>query len=237
MSIIDKLIEVQNLDKKTEELKTVISILKEGPPLKKECQEKESEVIHIKKEFLKKQSELMSKNLDLQDNLDRQKDIDFKISSGKIKNPKELSIADKELKTLKQRQDKIEDEILILEEDIQTIQKNIKETESYLMQKKPEKKEEEKKCEEKINQLQEELTSSLNKKDDYLKQIELNILTKYQDLCANYEMPIAKIEDGACSECYISLSTGLTDRVKKGADLILCESCGRILCIDNNNKK
>lgn len=232
MSIIDNLVEIQELDRKIEEVKSAFSILKNGPPAKREYEEKVKAKDEAKKILQKKQSELRVKNLDLDDNLAKQKSLNDKITAGKIKNPKELSIAEKEIKSFKAQQNKIEDEILSLEEEIEKIQQNIKEIESYLIKNKPIVEEEEKKYENKIHQLSKELMEYETRRNDCLSKIDESILAKYYELCKTHGAAIAMIENGTCSECYISLSTSIIDKVKRGEELVLCENCSRILCIE-----
>ena len=81
----------------------------------------------------------------------------------------------------------------------------------------------------------EELKASLSKLEKEKKQALAGIDTEtadcYRRLRQKKGQAVARVEQGICRGCGISLSTAELQRVK-GERLIMCNSCGRILFID-----
>jgi len=155
-------------------------------------------------------------------------EIDRKLYSGSIANPKELSGFQREGEGMNRRRGELEDEAL---EVMGQVEKAAAEAEAFSNQLKA--------LEDKWRDEQKELSAraeSLKKELSQLKesrrQVSLDIdpaaLELYQGLRKQKGAAVAKVEQGMCRGCRISLFAGELQRLKSGG-LVQCSSCGRII--------
>ncbi|MCE5343075.1 MAG: C4-type zinc ribbon domain-containing protein [Eubacteriales bacterium] len=61
------------------------------------------------------------------------------------------------------------------------------------------------------------------------KDIDPNLMERYQTIKKHCVPPVAKLVDGQCGGCYMGLPQVTLRNLKSGAKLIECESCGRMI--------
>ena len=59
--------------------------------------------------------------------------------------------------------------------------------------------------------------------------IEPDLLEKYRTIKQHCTPPMAKLIDGQCSGCFMSLPSATMLEMKNGDKLVRCDNCGRIL--------
>jgi len=148
--------------------------------------------------------------------------------SGKIGNPKELTDLQHEADGLKTRRNKMEDQALEKMEQSESTRKGIATLDSEL-------KEMEKEWQSQQEQLSAELeehnkaVAELNKKREAIcADIDSETIEIYQELRKQRGTAVAKVEQGMCLGCRISLPVTELQRVRSGG-VVRCSSCGRIL--------
>jgi len=91
---------------------------------------------------------------------------------------------------------------------------------------------EEYKLKEKISNIEAELELLRGKKSLIAKDIDQEILTKYEDLIKTRQgLAIVPIENSNCGACYMSITPQTINEIKMYLKPVLCGNCVRILYI------
>lgn len=70
----------------------------------------------------------------------------------------------------------------------------------------------------------------LNKaQTDVAKQVDKDILVRYQKLKTRYGRPVVPVINGICCGCYIRMPTAQATKIGKNQSLTTCGNCGRFL--------
>ena len=59
------------------------------------------------------------------------------------------------------------------------------------------------------------------------------LVAKYQEIKQHCTPPMAKLIDGQCSGCFMSLPSATLLALKDGSQLVMCDNCGRIIYQEN----
>ncbi|MDL2225586.1 C4-type zinc ribbon domain-containing protein [Eubacteriales bacterium OttesenSCG-928-M02] len=68
------------------------------------------------------------------------------------------------------------------------------------------------------------------------KHVDATLLEKYKQIKKNRVNPLAKVVDGCCSGCNMTIPSLVQRKLREGEDIIECESCGRILFYEDANE-
>lgn len=151
--------------------------------------------------------------------------------SGRIKNPKELSGLQHEVGGLETRRRQLEDEAFAVMEQGEEATANLATMESELKTAEDEWRNRKKKLSAEITRLKGELSRLKQKQQLVLAEVDPQITTFYYQLKKQKGWPVARVEQGLCCGCRLSLSTAELQRVK-GNSLVQCSSCRRILFLE-----
>jgi predicted nucleic acid-binding Zn-ribbon protein len=150
--------------------------------------------------------------------------------SGRIRNPKELSDIQQEEKSLETRRNQLEDKVLELMEQSESAAARIKEAQDELAAAEKEWKSQQQDLLGQIEKMTAEIAALAEKQRDARAAVNPEAAEYYSQLKQRKGWPIARIEQGTCCACRISLSTAELQRAR-GQQLVECASCHRILCI------
>ena len=151
--------------------------------------------------------------------------------SGRIKNPKELSSLQHEVSGLETRRRQLEDEELEVMEKVEEATASLATIESELKTAEDEWRHEQRRLSAEIERLKDELSQLEHKRQLVLAEIDPGAVDFYYQLKKQRGWPVARVEQGMCYGCRLSLSTAELQRVK-GSSLVQCSSCRRILFLD-----
>ena len=151
--------------------------------------------------------------------------------SGRIKNPKELSSIQQEVSGLEIRRHQLEDEALAVMSEVEEATANWATTEGEFKAAENEWRNKQKRLSKEIAQLKNELSQIKYKQQLVLAEVDPGAVDSYYQLKKQKGWPVAKVEQGMCCGCRLSLSTAELQRVK-GNSLVQCSSCRRILSLD-----
>jgi predicted nucleic acid-binding Zn-ribbon protein len=148
--------------------------------------------------------------------------------SGRIKNPKELSNLQKEIDSFKARSGQLEDRDLDIMEQIEQVSAGVARASDELA-----KLEEQWRLEQRqLTQDKEELEAGLaglkERRQELLPGIEAAAVTFYRQLAGQKGQAVARVAQGICRGCGISLSAAWLQRAR-GGEMVRCTSCGRII--------
>jgi predicted nucleic acid-binding Zn-ribbon protein len=192
--------------------------------------------------IIETQNRLASERQHLEELLQQQRSVEWEIDditsklgtfedelySGKIRNPKELTNLQQEIDSLKAKRRKLEDQVLEIMEKDEMATKSISSLESALKTLESEWQARQHKLSADIEQLKLALSDLKNKRELLANEIDPQVVDVYQELKKQRGTGVAKVEQGICRGCRISLPVTELQRVRSGS-LVRCSSCGRIL--------
>ncbi len=148
--------------------------------------------------------------------------------SGRINNPKELANLQHELEILKAKRNELEDRTIEVMEQVERAIAGVETLENELKMLEAEWQAQQGKLEADKVHLEAELASLRQKREVVAAQLDSGAVDFYGELKKQRATAVARVEQGVCRGCRISLSNAELQRAR-GGDLIQCSSCGRIL--------
>lgn len=198
----------------------------------------ESEALNQARDSLARQEEQLSELERSQRDCEREvEDLKSKASisedklyGGKVKNPKELESLQEQLKIHQRKIKEIDDKTLDIMEGIEALKQGVA---SQLAE--VERLEQQWHAEQaSLSKEQDELNVALDdlekKRDELASKVDAAVLELYQALRLKRQgRAVAKVQQGICQGCRITLPITDLQRVKTGQNLVQCNSCERIL--------
>lgn len=187
-------------------------------------------------------SKLDSERADLKKLVEQQRSVEWEIDgvnsklaaiedelySGRTSNPKELTNLQHEADVVKAKRSQLEDNVLEVMEQVDVASGNVTAIEIELKKLEAEWQSQQKELSAELERLK-SLVSRLQEKRQLLaKEIDPQTLEVYHELKKQKGIAVARVEQGICRGCRISLPVTELQRVKSGG-LVRCGSCGRIL--------
>jgi predicted nucleic acid-binding Zn-ribbon protein len=156
------------------------------------------------------------------------KDTEKKLYGGKIFNSKELSSLQQETDDLKKRRSVLEDKSLGLMDDLELTTKAIASSKDELAKLEIEWQAQQKQLIVELEQLKADQITSESNRQQNIALIDADTLFTYQELRKRKGVAVAKVEQGICQGCHITLPNTDLQRAK-GGGVVRCSSCGRII--------
>jgi len=151
--------------------------------------------------------------------------------SGRIKNPKELFSLQHEVNGMNKIHDQMEEKVLEIMEQVELATANLDSLSNKLKALEDEWHCEQQELYAEIEKLKNIISELKDKRQKVLDGIDTKAVDLYNQLRKQKGLAVARIEQGTCCGCRISLTTAELQRAR-GGNLIKCNSCGRILFID-----
>jgi predicted nucleic acid-binding Zn-ribbon protein len=148
--------------------------------------------------------------------------------SGRVKNPKELSNLQHEVDVLKSRRNKLEDKALEIMDKVEQSEARVAKISSQLKTLTAEWQRQQKQLADESEKLKAILSDLGHKRQLLAGEIDSSAVEFYQELRKDKGTAVARVEQGICRGCRISLPTTELQQARSGA-LVQCSSCGRIL--------
>ena len=151
-----------------------------------------------------------------------------KLYGGSIRNPKELTNLQHEIDGLKTKRDRLEDKALELMAQVELTEANVASLSSQLKRLEAEWQRQQQQLSSRLEQLETILSDLKHKRQLLLAKIDPRAVEFYHQLKKQKGTAVAKVEQGICRGCRISLPTTELQQARSG-NLVQCSSCGRIL--------
>jgi len=148
--------------------------------------------------------------------------------SGRIRNPKELTSLQQEAEVLKARRNQLEDKTLEIMEKAELNRKNVTSLSTELKTMEINWQTQQQKLTAELEQLKNTLADLRQKQQLLVAGIDPETLGLYHKLKKGKGTAVARIEQGICRGCRISLPVSELQQARSGS-LVQCGSCGRIL--------
>ena len=182
-----------------------------------------------KLEELKKQQQAVEWDVD--DLAAKLSKVQQDLYGGRINNPKELAGLQHEAEGFKKKSDSLEEKALEIMEQAEAATAELAELDKQLAAAEAKWKQEQKQLAVDIEQLKDSLNGLKQQQKQAAAVVDSETLEGYNRLRRQKGLAVARVEQGTCRGCRISLSTAELQRAK-GSRLVMCSSCGRMLFID-----
>lgn len=148
--------------------------------------------------------------------------------SGKIRNPKELTNLQHETDLLKSRRTQLEEKVLEIMDQVELTTQNVANLNGELKVVEAEWQSRQQQLSVQMEQLKTALANLKPKRQLLAAGVEPQTIEVYHQLKKQKGTAVAKVEQGTCCGCRISLPITELQRARSGS-LVRCSSCGRIL--------
>ena len=156
------------------------------------------------------------------------KEVEKKLYGGKIFNSKELSSLQQETDELKKRRSALEDKSLGLMDDLELTRKAVDNSKEELSKMEIQWQAQQKQLAAELEQLKAAQTVLESNRQQITALIDADTIFTYQELRKRKGVAVAKVEQGICQGCRITLPNTDLQRAK-GGGVVRCSSCGRII--------
>jgi len=148
--------------------------------------------------------------------------------SGRIKNPKELTNLQHEVDILKAKRDQLENKALEIMDQVELAEANVAATGNEFNKLEAEGHRQQQQLSTDIEALKSKLSDLKHKRQLISAEIDPQAVVVYDKLRKQKGQAVAKVEQGICRGCRISLPSSELQQARSG-NLVQCSSCGRIL--------
>ncbi len=180
--------------------------------------------------------DLQRRQRDLEDAVDdlaaKVKELDDKLYSGRVTNPKELDGYYQEQLQLKARQRRLEDQMLEVMLALDTAAAELAEARKRLAEVEAAWQADQERLRQERTALLQEIEALERERAQIVSRVDRLGLAVYEQLRQTRGgRAVAVVERGACSGCRVVLPVTDFQKVKAGQELVRCGTCGRILVI------
>jgi len=165
---------------------------------------------------------------EIEDITGKLKKVEEELYSGRIRNPKELTDLQHESESLKASLARLEEQALEIMEKVELATKSVAASDSGLKRMKAEWQHQQRKLTTDMEKLRNTIASLGDKRQRLVKNIEPQAVEIYQELRKQRGTAVARVQQGTCLGCRITLPVSDLQRVR-GGSMVRCSSCGRIL--------
>lgn len=150
--------------------------------------------------------------------------------SGRISNPKELTNLQQEMNMLKTERDRLEDKALEIMGQVELAEASVVAASGALKKLDEEWHHSQQQLAEEIAQLKTRLAELNQNRQLMAGEIDAEAIGQYERLRKQKGQAVARVEQGICRTCRISLPSGKLQQAR-GDTMVYCSSCGRILYV------
>jgi uncharacterized protein len=168
--------------------------------------------------------------LEIQANVDKIKQTDEQLYSGRVRNPKELQDMQQEIQSLKKRNSELEDTLLETMMDVESAEGLLHQKESDLENLIGKWENDHRQLLDEQGKLKSDYQGLGPKREHALAAVTPESLKEYNTLRPRKNnQPVALLAGESCSVCGVEQNRAIVSEVRKGQKLTYCLSCGRIL--------
>lgn len=152
-----------------------------------------------------------------------------------LKTNREYSAKLNEIASLKADTSLFEEDILRIMEEIEAADKKLKEEKEKLSIEEKKFKEETTKLDGQLGEIGVEIKQQEDKKNTLVRDVDKNILAQYEKLLKSRSgIAMSAVDNQNCGACHMNITAQKVNEIKMYANLIFCESCQRILYIQED---
>jgi predicted nucleic acid-binding Zn-ribbon protein len=230
MAVTKQLFQLQELDTDMEQTEQDLA-LKTEQAGKREVLEEAMNRLNVEKKRLE---ELKRRHHDAEwavdDLLSKINSNEKQLYSGKISSPKELSSLQHEVNTMRSMGDQLENKALEIIDEVETTEQKVATMTEAYQKLDDEWQRQQQQLAEEIERLKKNLTNLRQKRQRMTAMIDPSAINLYERIRQQKKQAVAKVEQGICRACRISISASILQKARSGQP-VQCGTCGRILYI------
>ena len=229
---LKELLDVQEIDK------SIALLIQKKEALPAEL-EKFAEALKIEES---RKKNLEEENLSLvKERRQKERDLEAKNETRKkfqdqlyqVKTNKEYSALMEEINNVRKEIEKLEEEILVLMEKSDELEKEVASGTELIRVKQEELEKARKSNEEEIARINGELQAWEKKREEKASHIPAELLTRYERIRRGRNgLGLVLVKNNACQGCFMELPPQVISEIKLGQRLIVCENCNRLLYLE-----
>ncbi|MFN7015782.1 MAG: zinc ribbon domain-containing protein [Fimbriimonadales bacterium] len=222
--------ELQSLDLYIDRLRQEVAELDRGEQLRAKIERSRQRLEEVKARYQELHATATDQELRLQAFDERLRQAEADLYSGRITNPRELQLLQREIEQAKQSREEMEIEMLRIWERMETMKNDIDEAERDLEYAERVYRAQMEEFHQRKAALEAEIEFHLKERAKLTEQIDTEVLARYEQLRQRLGgTAVAVVEQKACSVCHTLLTPYILKRLQNEDALITCESCGRLL--------
>ena len=230
MAVTKQLYELQGLDDNIEHTRQTLDIKNSQLGDHKVLDEAISQLSAERKSLEEIKRQRREAEADVNDIIAKISEADKQLYSGRITNPKELSNLQHEVNTLNNLKDQLETKALEVIDRMEEAEKKVDTLTGDYQNLETEWNNEQRQLVKDIELLNKTLTELQQSRSELAEGIEPEVINLYEKIRNQKKPAVAKVEQGICRACRISLSAAVLQRAR-GSQPVQCGTCGRILFI------
>jgi predicted nucleic acid-binding Zn-ribbon protein len=231
MRLLGQLYRLQQLDLELQRQQDLINGINEQLNKNEGLIEAEAELTSRKQRLAEVEKRQKVVEWALEDLQEKINHLSKKLYGGAIKNPKELVNLEQEAKDLRSKLGSKENDLLELMTQVETMQGEVKASAEELEHLSQEWHQKQENLKQRKSAAESKLAKLSPDRQELAQQISREPLQLYEQIILTKQEPVAKVEQGRCQGCRITLPTSQWQRAKAG-DLVQCSSCNRILYLE-----
>lgn len=194
--------------------------------------EEEAAVKAIEEKVKANQMKRKQRELDLQSEEEKIKKLQIQLYQ--LKTNKEYQMMQQEIEGQKADNSRIEDEILMLMEEAETLNKGMVKEKALFAEAEKHLSEDKKKIEAEISSLDGEISGLEAQRKEVSALVDKKVLAHYERVLVNRDgLALAAVKSHSCQGCFMNLPPQVINEIKMKDKIVTCESCARILYIEN----
>ncbi len=230
---IKKLVELQKIDS---EIYSIKNDLVEKPQkidsLKIEFEQQKERFNQLEEQLKKLQLERKEKELELQSKEDEIGKANSQLLQ--IKTNKEYTAKINEIESIKADKSQIEEQVLVNYDAADKVKEEVNQEKLLVDEKEKVFLENKKIIEGEIKDLESKVTQLEGQRILITPDINPNYLNTYERLLENRNgSAIVAVYSGSCGGCYMNLAPQVINQLKMGEEIVVCESCSRLLYLED----
>jgi predicted nucleic acid-binding Zn-ribbon protein len=228
-SLIEILANLQEIDRRNRERELELAELeRQSSELLSTLETKRQQVAGTRAESASANTRRRDLEAQLQDAESKNKERRMRL--GRIRNDKELIVAQREIEVAKEANSRLEEEILTLLEQTEAVDGGLREGESELAELEGRVKKHEQHAKARIVQLRAEIDGDRDERESIASRLNVPIRKKYEQIFARRGgVAVVEVRRGICLGCNMHLPPQLYIEIQKARDVHICPSCNRIL--------
>ncbi|MBI2844320.1 MAG: hypothetical protein HYX78_13040 [Armatimonadetes bacterium] len=227
---------LQQVDLQIAAARRAIAALNDGAALHKQLAAADRQLASLSEELRKSEAELHDNELNLKSIETKIQGFRNRLYAGSVTSPKELSSIEKEIEMLGKSRAKLDERILELYDLVERQQNAVKTLETKANDIRERHSKHTADYQAKSRDLNSQIEQLDTQRQKALETVTNRpLLQRYESLRGRYhDTGLARVTDGKCGGCHIGLTGFSLRKLKEGQEVQACESCGRILYLQEN---
>lgn len=223
------LYEVQKVDSEIARRERALAELDDGSAAAARVEELRAQSQQLEADFHALEKDLLDGELEMKGLEAKRKEINDKLYSGRVRNPKELGDMQSEVDMLKRNIDELTDKIVPMMDEIEQQRAALDAIKAQTAEAEGELTAIREKFQITGDRLREEIAGLRQQREQATAAVDAALLRRYEDVRRHRGDPaLVPVEGGVCPACHISIPSDTIRALERGTSVQACESCGRI---------